>query len=129
MEKIRKVTDISNNRLTSQMQEYMFMENLKPSVDLSSKSWTLIRVLKTETANVPWLIMYDDMFYVAIQSDNRRFGSNGVSFYPSNEKGRYTISLKTQITRLYNYVDLEAACDQFTDNLYAQKMKESLEIN
>lgn len=128
MEKFKTVLDIHNNTVTNTIREHMFLENIKPSVDLSKKSWNLIKVLKTETGNVPWLISYDDQFYVAIQSNNRRYGSEGVSFYPSNKKGKYEISLKNEIVRLKGYLDLEAACDEFTNRLYQEKLKEPINI-
>lgn len=123
MEKIIKITDIPGNTMTEQMRQYMFLENINPSIDLSKRSWNLEKVLRTDTNNVPWLISYDEQYYVAIQSNNRRLGSHGVSFFPSNEKGHYEISVKNQIIRLFHYVDMASACDEFAERLYKEKMK------
>lgn len=114
---IIKTTDVSGNMLSESQRKFMFLHNLMPVIDLSKKSWMLEKVLRTDTPNVPWLISYDNQYYVAIQSNNRRFGSNGVSFYPSDEKGNYEISLQNQIKRLYNYIDMESACDEFIDDI------------
>lgn len=122
MEKIKKTTDLPGNIVTEKIRQQMFLENINPGIDLSKKAWNLVKVLKTETNNVPWLIFYDNEYYVAIQSNNRRYGSQGVSFYPSDEKGRYNISLNTQITRLVNYLDMESACDEFIENLNKKKL-------
>lgn len=121
MERIIKSSDVDGGNVTPAQFEGMRQYNLAPEFDASDKSWNFHRVLATDTKSTPWLISIEGEYFVAIQSPPAARGSHQVTFYPSTEKGKYKISLKTMVKRLTGYIDLEAACDEFATFIYDEK--------
>ena len=129
MKKIIKTTDLKAGTLTIGQLEYMKELNLSPDYDEADKSWNLIKVLTTDTNSVPWLFQLDGMYYVAVQTPWVNRGSAQVSFYPSNEKGKYRINANKMVKRLKFFVDLESACDEFAKQYYQEKIAdEGIEV-
>lgn len=91
--------------------------NLNP-VFTEEKPWKFIKVLKSGTKIIPWLIQIGDEYIVACQGFVTR-KSEMAFFYRSNKRGTYSIPAD-RITEYWTYVDLEAAVDKFYAEFYAE---------
>lgn len=112
---IVKQTDLPTGNPDDFMKEFYFLKNHNPE-NVSGDGWRLLRVLKTETQNVPWLIEVNGTYYVGVWANQRRNGSYGVAFYPSDESGKYEISLNNLVYRSNNYMQMGPACNEFVKN-------------
>jgi len=124
MKKIIKSTDVPGGNVSSHLFAKIQKINLEPEIDTTDRAWTFHDVLQTDTACVPWLISVDGEYFAAIQSPPAARSSHQVSFYPSTKRGKYRISLNTMVERLPFYMDLEAACDEFSQIMYKRKIEE-----
>ena len=122
MKKIIKSSEVPGGNVPPNLFEMMRRLNLQPEFDETDKSWKFHKVLHTDTLATPWLISIEEEYFVLVQSPPGSRGTHSVSVYPSNKKGKYSISLKTMIDRLPMYVDMEAAADEFARKVYAQKL-------
>lgn len=100
----------------------MYQRNLSPEFSEEGKSWTLQKVLKTDTGVVPWLISIEGEYFVALSVPAGSRTSYRCNFYPSNSKGSYSNSPYNRIAEVNLYVDLEAACDEFAKIVYERKL-------
>ena len=91
--------------------------NMNP-VFTEDKPWKFIKVLKTSTKIVPWLIQIGDEYIVATQGWVAR-KSEIAMFYRSNKRGTFNI-IQDRITEYWMYVDLEAAVDKFYAEFYEE---------
>ena len=92
--------------------------NLNPLFN-EEKPWKLIKVLKSTTKIVPWLIQIGEDYIVCTQGMKPRKAEMCV-FYNSNKKGTYNI-LQDKIVEYWTYVDMETACDKFYNEYYLEK--------
>ena len=127
--RIIQCTDVPNFRRrglppNSELDKEIKQINLNPEFDPSKKHWKLIRVLNTDTRNVPWLISYDGQYYIAVQYYVTAKGGHLVGFYKSDETGIFprTVTLKNLVFEAQSYVDLEGACDEFIRDQYRRKL-------
>jgi hypothetical protein len=96
------ITELEKDRATA--------INLNPEFT-EEKPWQLIKVLKTTTKIIPWLIKINEDFIAVTQGHIWRQGEM-VMFYRTNKRGTYDI-LRDRITQYPGYVDLEAAVDRY----------------
>lgn len=117
MGKIIKATDVPGGNLTDAEFDFMFNENLRPTINEDDHFWKLIKVLKTDTKSVPWHISINGEYYVAVWSNSGRYTNHATFFYPSDENGKYTISLSEAVYQARNYLDMASACDEFVEEI------------
>lgn len=103
---------LSHTRFTPE-----FMANFEPTFNADDHQWNLIKVLKTDTGSVPWHISINGEYYVAVWSSTGRFTKYVTFFYPSDESGKYTISLSNVVFESRNFIDMAKACDKFANKL------------
>lgn len=89
--------------------------NMAP-VFTEEKPWQFVKVLKTTTGIIPWLVKIGDDYIVATQGWVYRRGEQAM-FYKSNRRGTFNVSTDGIIVYL-GYVDLEAAVDRFYEEHY-----------
>ena len=95
--------------------------NMNPIFDKDSKYWDLIKVLKSTTKVVHWLIKMHHNYYVVSQHKLFQIGEV-CSIFEANKKGQYD-SLNPIV--IYNrYLDLESACDRFAQEYMAMLINE-----
>ncbi len=92
--------------------------NLNPVFE-GEKPWKFIKVLKSTTKIVPWLIQIGEEYIVCTQGMIPR-KTEMCMFYHSNKRGTYNI-LQDKITEYWRYVDMETACDKFYEEFYLEK--------
>lgn len=99
--------------------------NLNPVFE-GEKPWRLVKVLKTSTKIIPWLIQIGEEYIVCSQGSIPR-KTEMCMFWRSNKRGTYSIA-DGRITEYWKYVDMEAACDKFYNEFYLeQEIEKQLE--
>jgi hypothetical protein len=124
MKRIIKSTEVRGGNLSGFQSAFMREYNREPSFNTDEKSWEFHKVLKSDTQVTPWLISISGEYFVALQAPPGRRGSERVTFYKSNSKGKFKIDLYGVVEVLNLYVDLESACDEFAKIHYANKIRE-----
>lgn len=123
MNRIIRNSEVPGGNLSDFQYERVMEINREPSFNRDEKTWNFHGVLKCNTKSTPWHISVGDEYFVAVQSPPGPRGAYQVSFYPSDEKGKYTISLAGMYERIAGFVDLEAACDEFAKLEYQKKLE------
>lgn len=115
MTRIVKCTEGANGHISEREKDRVTAINLNP-VFTEEKPWQLIKVLKTTTKIVPWLVKMNEDYIAVTQGMIWRRGEM-VMFYRSNKKGTFDI-LRDRLTEYPMYVDLEAAVDRYYEENY-----------
>lgn len=98
--------------------------NKEPKFNGDDKYYNLIKVLKSNTVVIPWLIKIHGKHYVALYNFMNRI-DYCVSFFQADSRGRYDIFNPLCIYR--GYVDLESACDRFAVEYIAMEINNNNE--
>lgn len=129
MKRIIKSTEVPGGNLSGAQSAFMRQINREPSFNPDEKSWRFHKVLKSDTGVTPWLISIEGEYFAALQAPPGSRGSEKVTFFRADEKGKYKIGIDRVIETLVCYVDLEAACDVFARKQYEKKlMNEELDL-
>ena len=123
MKRIIKNYEVPGGNLNAFQYQKVMDINREPTFNKEEKTWNFHGVLKCNTKSTPWHISIEGEHFVAVQSPPGPRGAYQVTFYPSNEKGKYTISLNNIYERIIGYVDLEAACDEFAQREFQKKLE------
>lgn len=115
MTRIIKCNEGANGHISEREKDKITAINLNP-VFTEEKPWQLIKVLKSTTKIVPWLVKINEDYIAVTQGMIWRRGEM-VMFYRSNKKGTFDI-LRDRITEYAMYVDLEAAVDRYYEENY-----------
>lgn len=95
--------------------------NREPKFNSEDKYYDLVKILKSNTLVVPWLIKIDGGYYVALYNFMDKI-NYCVTFFKSDSKGNYDIL--NPICIYLSYVDLESACDRFANEYIAMKINQ-----
>lgn len=102
----------------------VYWRNTNPDFDKSVKYWDFIKILKSTTSVVPWLIKLHNKFFVVAQSTMYRL-DEVCSIYESDKKGKYDNLNPIAIYR--SYIDIESACDRFAQEYMAMLINQKSE--
>lgn len=94
----------------------VWWRNTHPEFNADSKYWNLIKVLKSTTHVVHWLIKMNRRYFVVLQSQIYKL-DEVCSVFEADSKGRYD-SLNP-IAIYQGYIDIESAVDRFSQEYMA----------
>lgn len=94
----------------------VWWRNTHPEFDKEVKYWDLIKVLKSTTQVVHWLIKMHHRYFVVLQYKMYQL-DEVCSIYEADSKGRYDSLNPIAIYR--SYVDMESAADRFSQEYMA----------
>lgn len=94
----------------------VWYRNMNPVFDKSKKYWDFIKVLKSTTSVVHWLIKLHHQYFVISQSKMYQL-DEVCSIFESNQRGLYDTLNPIAIYR--GYIDLESAADRFSQEYMA----------
>lgn len=123
MNRIIKITDSVTGRLTEREKTQSTLINMNP-VFTEEKPWKFIKVLRTSTKIVPWLIQIGEEYIVVTQGYVQR-KTEMCMFYRSNKRGTFNVSSE-RLAEYWMYVDMEAAVDKFYKENYEPIVAEPL---
>lgn len=122
-----KTNEFENGVVWDWEKKRIWYRNSHPEFDKDAKFWNLIKVLKSTTSVVHWLIKMHKKYFVILQS--RIYKLDDVcSIYESDSKGRY--DNLNPIAIYQGYVDIESAADRFSQEYMAMLIyNESPEVS
>lgn len=94
----------------------VWWRNSNPEFDKEAKYWDLIKVLKSTTHVVHWLIKMHRQYFVILRSQLYQL-DEVCSIFEADSKGRYDSMNPIAIYR--GYVDIESAADRFSQEYMA----------
>lgn len=118
--KIIKASDVPGGNLTDYYVKLVREINLSPTFNRKEKPWQLVRIPKSTTRNVSWLLRFDEEYYMAIQICGP---GQTVVFYTTDPKGK-TVLWSNKVKEYQGYVDLESTVDLFYKNDFKPALKE-----
>lgn len=119
--RITKTSEFRGSSIDDYSKKRIFIRNTEGIIDTDSKYWSLVKVLKSTTNVVHWLIKMHNQYYVASQF-NMYLVDEVVAFYESDRRGRYDNLNPVVIYR--SYVDIESATDKFSQEYMAMLINE-----
>lgn len=111
-EKLVSTKQCESGNLTEQQKILVREINENPSFDPKTKPYKFIKKLKSNTDNHGWIFIYKGKVFIALKTWLRRL-YDCVIIYPADDKGKFESSIKNEIVRYPNIVDIEYAVDKF----------------
>lgn len=94
----------------------VWWRNTNPEIDKEAKYWNFIKVLRSTTQVVHWLIKMHHRYFVILQSQLYQL-DEVCSIFEADSKGRY--DSMNPIAIYQGYVDIESAADRFAQEYMA----------
>lgn len=116
-----KTTEFKGSFIDDYSRKRIYLKNASGQIDEKSKYWSLVKVLKSTTNVVHWLIKIHHQYFVVSQSKMYLL-DEVVSFYEADRRGRYDNMNPCVIYR--SYVDMESATDNFAQEYMAMLINE-----
>lgn len=116
-----KTSEFKNRNLSDFARKQKYKRNVMPCLTQDESYWTFIKVLKSSTNVVHWLIKVDNRFIVVAQFNMYQIG-DVTAFYESNSKGQY--DNLNPITIYKSYIDIKSSCDRFMNEYIAVLINE-----
>lgn len=111
-----KTTECNGGIMDDFTRKRAYLRNSNGIIDEQSKYWTLVKVLKSTTNVVHWLIKMHHQYFVVSQSKLYQL-DEVVSIFEADRRGRYDNLNPCVIYK--SYIDMESAMDAFAQEYMA----------